>query len=495
MKRSTRNGLFRNLPNAERFADFFRRVSTGFLVIQAISPLVALATTIVVTKTGDDGSSGTLRRALASARSGDTIDASGITGTISLTSGQLLVSQSVSIIGPGPSGLAVQGIAGNPVFMLKSNCMVSICGLTITHFSFPGVHPSYVGRGIYNDHSTLVISNCAVTGNSDGNGGGIYNDGYNGSASLLIVNSSINDNSADYGAGIYNDSRLSSNTVMVIYASTVSGNKALDGNGGGILNTGRYGSGLGGKIEIQNSTFSGNFAAFSGGGIFNYGAQGSTFLEIQNSTFYSNSATYYGGAILNDGSVGGSAIVRIGSTILSAGLSGGTIVNVGDMIYNGAFVMSLGYNLSTDDANGYLAGTGDKTNTNPLLGPLALNGGLTRTHALLPGSPAINSAYAAGFPATDQRGYIRPIGSGPDIGAYEYGSYQPLLLNISPINQSQLKLSYTTTLSGFYVLQVSSNLTTWSGLTTNGPFASVRNISRTINLSGYPKRFFRLHVQ
>src|SRR5438045_8503037 len=58
------------------------------------------------------------------------------------------------------------------------------------------------------------------------------------------------------------------------------------------------------------------------------------------------------------------------------------------------------------------------TNTDPLLGPLADNGGPTRTHALLPGSPAINAGNSSGAPATDQRGAGRV---GPvDIGAYEF---------------------------------------------------------------------------
>jgi hypothetical protein len=494
MERRVQNGLTRHLRNAGRFADFFQCISMCCVAIQAIAPLTASAVTIRVTKNGDDGSVGTLREALNSAGNGDTIDVSGITGTISLTNGQLLISRSVTIIGPGPSRLNVRGAATNPVFRVQSDGDVSICGLTITHFSFPGVYPSYVGRGIYNDHSTLVISNCAVTGNSDGNGGGIYNDGYDGSASLLIHNSSVSSNSANYGGGIYNDSRLSSNTVVLIYGSTLSGNQALDGNGGGILNTGRDASGLGAHIAVLNSTFSGNTAAYSGGGIYSFAEWGHSYLEIQNSTFCSNSATYYGGALLNDGRAG-SAIVIIANTILSAGLSDQTIVNVGSLVGNGAFVISLGHNLSTDDANGYLTGPEDQINTNPLLGPLAQNGGLTKTHALLPGSLAIDSADPADFPATDQRGYIRPIGSVPDIGAYEYGSYQPVLLNIASVTNNQIRFSYATTLSGFYVLQASTNLVRWTALTTNGPFVGATNITQTINLSGFPKRFFRLRVQ
>jgi hypothetical protein len=491
---TVKSGLTHNFSNAALCADLLRLISIWYLVIQTIAPFTASAATIKVTKSGDDGSAGTLRQALASAASGDTIDASGITGTISVTNGELLVSNSVTIIGPGPSALNVGGNnAGDPIFMVQSTGIVSIAGLTITHFFFSPVNLGIVGRGIYNDHSTLVVSNCAVIGNSEGNGGGIYNDGYYGSASLSIYSSSVSSNYANYGAGIYNDSRLSSNTVVVIYSSTLSGNKALDGNGGGILNAGAYGSGLGGQIYILNSTISGNSAAFSGGGIFNDGEEGATTTEIQYSTFCSNSATYYGGAILNDAYIG-SAILLIGNSIFSAGTSGGTLFIIQDTVFP-SDIESFGHNISTDDGGGLLIAPGDQINTDPKLGSLAQNGGLTKTHALLTGSPAINSANPAYFPATDQRGYIRPIGSGPDIGAYEYGSYQPLLLKIAAMTNNQIKFNYTTTSSGSYVLQASTNLATWSGVTTNGPFASVTNISQTINLPGYLTRFFRLHIQ
>lgn len=377
--------------------------------------------------------------------------------------------------------------------MVQSNGLVSICGLTITHFFFSPVNIAYVGRGIYNDHSMLVISNCVVTGNSDGLGGGIYNDGYYGSASLLLYDSSVSSNYADYGGGMYNDGRLSSNTVMVISGSTLSANEAMDGNGGGILNTGLYGSGRGGQIYILDSTFSGNSAAFSGGGIFDTGEEGATTIEIEYSTFYGNSVPNYGGAILNDGYIG-SATLLIGNSIFSAGTSGGTLYMIQDPAIPSE-MESLGYNISTDDGDGMLIAPGDQINTDPKLGPLAQNGGLTKTHALLAGSPAIDSADDADFPATDQRGYIRPIGSAPDIGAYEYGSYQLPLLNIASMTNSQIKFSYTTTLPGLYVLQASTNLLTWNSLITNGPFGSVTNINQTIDQPGYPNRFFRLRVQ
>ncbi len=54
-----------------------------------------------------------------------------------------------------------------------------------------------------------------------------------------------------------------------------------------------------------------------------------------------------------------------------------------------------------------------------MLGALADNGGPTLTHALLPGSPALDAGNDAACSATDQRGVSRPQGAHCDIGAYE----------------------------------------------------------------------------
>ena len=99
-------------------------------------------------------------------------------------------------------------------------------------------------------------------------------------------------------------------------------------------------------------------------------------------------------------------------------------------------VTSLGYNLSSDGFGGFLTGTGDQINTDPILGPLKNNGGPTFTHAPLSNSPAIDRGKDIGpispYPATgvDQRGSVRPVtyslaitppagGDRSDIGAVE----------------------------------------------------------------------------
>src|SRR5262249_12195548 len=73
------------------------------------------ANTILVTNTNDNGT-GSLRDALASANDGDTIDATGVSGTILLTSGELQINHNVTINGPGAGNLAVNGNGTSRVF-------------------------------------------------------------------------------------------------------------------------------------------------------------------------------------------------------------------------------------------------------------------------------------------------------------------------------------------------------------------------------------------
>ncbi len=169
------------------------------------------AATITVQDTGDGtanaancpGSGCRLRDALAAATDGDTINFSVTTpATITLTSGQLVVGNSVAISGPGADQLSVNGNAASLVFYINSGLTVTISGLTITNGSADN------GSGIYNDHSNLTVSSSTVSDNSASYGGGIFNDGgFDGLsfASLTINNSTVSGNSASViGGGILN---------------------------------------------------------------------------------------------------------------------------------------------------------------------------------------------------------------------------------------------------------------------------------------------------
>ena len=167
----------------------------------------------------------------------------------------------------------------------------------------------------------------------------------------------------------------SGSSMVTVCNSTVSGNWGTT-DGGGIYNAGHNRSFAG--LSVNNSTISDNSAA--SGGIKNYSQNSGVMLEISTTTFSGNSASV-GGGIYNDYSCCGSATVRLQNTILNAGAAGENIFN------NSGTVTSLGYNLSSDSGGGYLTGTGDQINTNPLLGPLQDNGGPTFTHALISRQP------------------------------------------------------------------------------------------------------------
>jgi len=139
-------------------------VSGAAYVFTGLGP--PMRTTITVTDTADDGP-GTLRAALASAADGDTIDFSLLStpATIALTSDELSVSNSVTILGPGPNALAVAAdksvFPRIRIFRICSNTVVNLSGLTITN----GSARFDSGGGIFNDHATLTVSNCTLSGN------------------------------------------------------------------------------------------------------------------------------------------------------------------------------------------------------------------------------------------------------------------------------------------------------------------------------------------
>jgi len=413
------------------------------------------ATTIVVTNTNDSGP-GSLRDALASANDGDTIDATGVSGTILLTSGELQINHNLTITGPGAANLAINGNATFRVFEnFASN--VTISGLTITNgFTTDGI---YGGGGILNHAGltfssssivsnvggaygggisssggeALTVTNSLISGNSSGiNGGGIA---FSGGGTLTMTNSVISGNNSGAGGGIHADGvivtvsnstingnvagcndgggiAITDNARLTVTNTTISNNVAND-NFGGCFDQAAYGGGIaiegGGALTVTNSTISGNIVAAAmgdGGGV--YGGMGT--LTVTNSTISDSSAPGSGGSIWNG------ALANIGDTILSAGASGGTIFNSGA-------ITSLGYNLASDNGGGVLTGPGDQINTNPMLGPLQNNGGPTFTHALLPDSPAINAGNPSFTPPPryDQRGpgFRRVVHGRIDIGSFE----------------------------------------------------------------------------
>ncbi|MSQ28793.1 MAG: hypothetical protein EXR51_11775 [Dehalococcoidia bacterium] len=242
---------------------------------------------------------------------------------------------------------------------------------------------------------TLTLNTTRLNSNIAGTtGGGIGMGG-----TLTMNDSTISGNVATvHGGGI------SMGGIITVNRSTLSGNTATNGVGGGIAMAG------GSMLTVTNSTMSGNTAALNGGGISNFGAT----VTLANSTLNGNSST--GG--LGGGLYTASGTSSLKNTVVANSTAGGNCGGV-------TLVTSQGHNLS-GDASCLFGGAGDLNNMNPNLGPLQNNGGPTFTHALLPGSPAIDAGDNTGCPATDQRAVARPVdGNGDssavcDIGAFEF---------------------------------------------------------------------------
>src|SRR5438874_2798415 len=148
------------------------RICLALVCAAAVS---AHANIITVTNTNDSGP-GSLRQALADANDGDTINFA-VTGTIGLTSGELLVSRSITISGPGATNLGVNGNAKSRVFHIAPGKTVAISALTITN-GYANNQPVLDGGGMYNDHATLTLGNCTISNNSAfRDGGGVHNAG------------------------------------------------------------------------------------------------------------------------------------------------------------------------------------------------------------------------------------------------------------------------------------------------------------------------------
>ena len=339
-------------------------------LLACTTAIAAPADVITVTNTNDSGP-GSLRQALADVHDGDTINFA-VIGAISLTSGELLITRSVTISGPGANLLAIMrepNSASFRIFHVTPNHAVTIEGLAVINGSIL----NGFGGGILNQEGTLIINGCAVSGNSalgqQGLGGGIFSNGSGGGgfASLTITDSAL------------------------------SGNVAA--NGGAIFNDGASGMAI---LTINNSTLSSNSFA----GIF---SDGTATITITRST-------------LNDNPVASISILAgtlsIGNTILNAAASGVNL-NIGKP----ATVTSQGYNVSSDDGGGFLVGPGDQLNTEPMLGPLQDNGGPTFTHELLKNSPAIDAGDPNFTPPPfyDQRGPVfwRVRNERIDVGSFE----------------------------------------------------------------------------
>ena len=388
------------------------------------------ATTWPVTNCADDGSVGTLRGVVAAAASGDTIDLSQLNcSTITLTQGEIAISQDdLTLDGPGAANLTVSGAAASRVLAHGGAGTLSIHALGIAHGYSQSAPGGCLSSAASISIDAVTVSDCHASKNSYQLGGGIYaagsvsanasaisgNTAYNGGGifvkgNLTLTGSTVSANYAYLGGGLF----ARGGTVEVV-SSTISGNH-VGFNVAGLLASPLPQS-AGDSARIIDSTISGNVSDYSRGN-----AVGGAFLymstTISNSTVAFNKQTTGAcGLFVGNGNNGAGSTVDLESSILADNVPG----------TGAACDFATHPQVSVSGAKNLIRATNvvvplDTITTDPLLLPLADNGGPTKTHALTPGSPAIDAGNnLLGLPF-DQRGngYARMFGAAADIGAFE----------------------------------------------------------------------------
>lgn len=368
-----------------------RRVVVLALLLWASA---AHATTFVVSNVNDAGA-GSLRAAITSANGAQgsnaiTIDA---TGAINLATPLPPLHFTLTIMGPGAKQLTIRGDGTAPVFTIDG--AVQLSGMSITGGANAGN-----GGGIALTAGSLLLRDSVIAGNTAALGSGIHAAG-----PLTILGSTISGNDGTGAVHCSDDANIAETTIAdnqgtaIVFAttgktlsinrSTISGNTETNGIGGLQFQ--------GGTADIRNTTFSGNT-----------GSQGGDFWIFSGVALSLTSVTAVGSSLPG-------LLFDAGSTIM---VRNTVFAGTGARCSPGTIVTSQGHNLSSD-ATCNLTAVTDKVGMAPVLGPLADNGGATRTHAPLAGSPAVNAGDGAELETSDQRGKPRVQFGTVDIGAVE----------------------------------------------------------------------------
>lgn len=364
------------------------RTLVAWAMLSSLLPGLGSAATFVVTKYTDDDGPCTpddcaLREAVLAANAVPGPDLvilssgtyrltiTGLTGENASLSGDLDILDDLEIRGDPMVPTIIESTVGN------ERVLHAIGGgsLTLVDLEVTGGQTTEGGGGIRAVVADLELRNCTVRGNQAGfNGGGIL---------------------------------VGLNTVR-LYNSTIAGN-TTQLNGGGL-----YTSASGvtpTTLLLENVTISGN-AADSAGGIYAFGPAD---RHLVNVTISGNQAFLVDGVLVD---LIGNQAMQWTNTLTDDDCG---FISSAPPISGGGNMESPGSTCSFPDPT-------DRMNVpDLLLGPLADNGGPTATHALLPGSPAIDGGVDAGCPLQDQRGSARPVDGDLDgvprcdVGAFELG--------------------------------------------------------------------------
>ncbi|MCX7545578.1 choice-of-anchor Q domain-containing protein [Marinicella gelatinilytica] len=309
------------------------------------------------------------------------------------------------------------------------------------------------GGAVYNfaeyGNASPQFINCNFSNNFADLGGAIFNQGQTqGTSNPVLMKSQFTSNTANYNGGamyslgwdfgqskpIVEDSRFHNNSAILggaLYLSDLAGNGTAEINrvtfdnndavkGGAIYNDGENGYA---HPNITNTTFYANTALDDGGAIYNYGEDGASSASITNTTFSGNQANY-GGAMYSSGGLNGVSSPTMRHIIMWDN----TASTEGDTIYHDRAESTIDDSILEYGCPHTGYGNTNCTNIidqDPLLGPLADNGGHSKTMLPAPNSPAIDAGDNNHCPGEDQRGESRPKGLACDIGSVEVDNQGP----------------------------------------------------------------------
>ena len=407
----------------------------GLLALTLVATCIPAASVAAgpypVSNTNDSGA-GSLRAAILAANAhvgADTIPIEA-TGTINLQSALQVIFDPVAISGPGAEQLEVRRASAAglsfPIFAFSTDAgPSSLSGVTVSN----GQAVFGIGGGIRNSEGSLTLTGVTVSENEavaaggdedHAEGGGIYSEG-----PLTLRDSLVSENVARASAGttvtVAAGGGVAAFEALTVERSTISGNLAEATGGGGIASAQGGGLLTPDQTEIRLSTISGNSADAEDGGTQTRAAGGGITAfeaDLSGTTLTGNSATSSGQAL--GANLDAFLTTAVRNSIVADPL--------GDADSCNGETVSGGYNLDEDGSCQLKAGSdlnGVAAGLDPVLQD---NGGPTPTHALLPGSIAIDRGNSFGE-TTDQRGLLRPSdfpsisnkegGDGSDIGAFE----------------------------------------------------------------------------
>lgn len=330
--------------------------------------------------------------------------------TISYNQGNYPGGGIAALFGTGPVQIRDTTITGNVAGPLGGGVALLKLGsaATISHSTITQNSALYAGGGIalYSNYAPVTVSDTTISGNSSAAfGGGVAVA--NSVTDVTFQDTTIAGNTAGSGAGIIFRGQAPGATNLIerttISGNTASGQQAL---GGGIYFYSLYGASI-----LENATISGNSAG-TGGGIFDEGEYASATLDIHNTTITGNTAAV---------KAGNAALYYFPSvTIRNSIIANGSAPQFPDL-YTGSSNVQMNFSLLENTSGATFTGSNNLTGVDPVLGPLANNGGPTQTHKPLTGSPVIDAGDPAFVPppTTDQRGFARVSGAHIDMGSVE----------------------------------------------------------------------------